>query len=80
MDSDYGPKPDIELWDELAEVFELFMRYSTQWRSGPGGLIGLDMTVFHFALERMGIKGDRFDEYVQYLGVIEAAAIQELHK
>lgn len=31
------------LWPENWQVFELFLqRLRTQWRSGPGGVIGLD--------------------------------------
>ena len=68
-------KPKIELWDENVDVFLLFQRYCTQWRMGPRGPIGLDMSVFHDALDRKGIKGNEFDDFVVDLGVIEAAAL-----
>lgn len=30
------------VWPELWPVVSLFLRCSTQWRTGPGGVIGLD--------------------------------------
>ncbi len=36
---------DYEVWPEHEEVVNMFMLCSTQWRSGPSGVIGLDYGV-----------------------------------
>ena len=33
---------DYKVWPENWESFNLFMQCATQWRVGPGGIIGLD--------------------------------------
>lgn len=77
---DFPPPPDVEVWDELLDVIFLFQQYDTQWRMGPGGPIGLDMSVFHHALDRKGIADDEYDEYIANLGIIESQALMNLHK
>lgn len=73
-------EPECEVWDEHWEALMLFTTYMTQWRTGPGGVIGLDYNVFHHALDRKGVVGDEFDDLVWQLGVIEIAALKEHHK
>lgn len=69
-------RPEVVLWDENWDVFHLYLKYARQWRCGAAGPIGLDMTVFHHALDRKGIKGDEYDEFVDLLSVIESAALE----
>lgn len=68
------------MWEELWDVIHLYSTYQNQWRTGGMGLIGLDFTVFHHALDRKGITGDEYDEYVDDLRVIENAAMLALSK
>lgn len=75
-DYELGKPKVIELWDENWDVFHLYLSYPNQWRVGAGGPVGLDMSVFHHALDRKGIKGDEFDEFVEDLLVIESAALK----
>tara|TARA_R100000781_G_scaffold86941_1_gene53503 strand:- start:120 stop:392 length:273 start_codon:yes stop_codon:yes gene_type:complete len=35
----------FEVWPEHEEVLTMYLRCSTQWRSGPSGVIGLDYGV-----------------------------------
>lgn len=36
---------DFEIWPENLDALNMFLRCQTQWRSAPGGLIGLDYAV-----------------------------------
>lgn len=68
------------MWEENWDVLALFQRYMTQWRASARGPIGLDFTVFHDALDRKGIKGDAFDEFVIKLRIIETQALHNIYK
>lgn len=46
------------LWAELWPVVHLFMRCMTQWRTGPGGLVGLD---YGAVWQMAGILGQAVD-------------------
>jgi len=70
----------IEVWDENWDVVHLFARYSTQWRAGGMGVIGLDMTVFFHELDRKRVPEDEYDEMLSKLGVIEGAALKQMNK
>lgn len=71
-------EPKCEVWDENWDVINLFVMYSAQLRMGPNGPIGLDFNVFFHELDRKGITGDAYDEYVANLRTIERAAIAKL--
>lgn len=58
----------------------LYVDYQTQWRVGVGGLLGLDYTVFHHALDRKGLPPDQYDEMLNDLRIIEAAAMSAIRK
>lgn len=73
------PEPHVEVWDENWDALSLFMTYSTQWRIGMNGPVGLDYNVFHHAMDRKGIVGDEFDKLIQDLGTIEQAALLKIH-
>lgn len=79
LPEDY-PEPLAEVWEENWDALLLYTSYMTQWRTGPGGVIGLDYNVIHHALDRKGITGELFDEYLWQIGVIEMAALKEHHK
>jgi len=70
----------VALWTENAPPLALFSRYSTQWRVGPSGAVGLDYTVFFHELDRKGVSGIAYDEMMDALRVIESAALEELHR
>jgi Phage related hypothetical protein (DUF1799). len=59
---------------------ELFSQYSRQWRTAMGGATGLDFNVFHHALDRKGVTGEDYDEWVYKLTVIESEALKQMHK
>lgn len=68
------------MWPENWDPIQLFSRNSTQWRTSAGGPIGLDYTVIHRELDRLGITGDAFDDFMWRIGVIEAEALVCLHE
>ena len=73
-------EPTVDLWSEHAAVFDLFCRLHTQWRVGAAGPIGLDYTVFFHELDRQELSRDEYDETMALLGLIERAALEEIHK
>lgn len=68
-------EPVVEVWLENWDVIDLFQMYSTQWRVGMNGPIGLDFNVLHHALDRKGITGDDYDVWLYKLKIIEAQAL-----
>jgi hypothetical protein len=70
----------VEVWDENWDVICLFTQYSSQWRTAMNGPIGLDFNVFHHALDRKGIAGEDYDEWILKLGIIEAEALKQLNR
>lgn len=71
-------EPHVDVWDENWDVLHLFRQYSTQWRVGAAGPIGLDFNVIHHALDRKGVKGDEYDEFIADMRIIEAAALRKI--
>ena len=61
-------------------MLQLFRTYSTQWRVGANGPVGLDFNVFHHALDRKGVTGEAFDEWIDKLTTIESAALAQLRR
>lgn len=45
MDESQLKSVDFGVWSENWDAVELFLRCQTQWRTGPGGVIGLDYSV-----------------------------------
>lgn len=67
--------PSVDLWPECALPIEIFSRVSSQWRVGAGGPVGLDYNVVFYELDREGLAGDKRDEVMAGIRVIEAAAL-----
>lgn len=73
-------EPHVDVLPEAWEAVDLFRRFCTQWRIGAGGPVGLDYPVFTQELERVGVGGDDYEEMMAMLGIIERAALEEIHK
>nr|WP_275584468.1 DUF1799 domain-containing protein [Stenotrophomonas sp. NLF4-10] len=67
--------PSVDLWPECTLPIEIFSRVSSQWRVGAGGSVGLDYNVVFYELDREGLEGDKRDEVMAGIRVIEAAAL-----
>lgn len=57
------------------QTFRLFNALSTQWRTGPGGVTGLDYTVIREVASLIGIKKRQIPELFPDLQVMEAEAL-----
>ena len=68
------------MWPENQPAIDLFIRNSTQWRAGAGGIYGLDYTVIYHELDRQGLSREDYDEVMASIRVIEDAALKEIHK
>lgn len=73
-------EPHVEVWDENWDVLQLYRQYSSQWRASGHGLYALDLNVFHHALDRKGVVGEEFDEYLEKLSTIESAALVQIRR
>lgn len=69
-----------EVWPENWAVFRLFSDLRTQWRSGPGGVIGLDHNVLYRELDRRGLSPHEYDDLLVDFRTLEAAALDEIYK
>jgi hypothetical protein len=69
----------FSLWADNWPAIRLFSDFSTQWRAGPAGVIGLDYNVFLHELDRRGLSRDEYDDLFGSLRVIEQVALKELH-
>jgi hypothetical protein len=74
------PEPCVEVWEENWDVIHLFKLYNNQWRMGPAGPVGLDFGVIHHALDRKGVTGDAYDDFIYDMRILEEAALTELYK
>lgn len=74
------PPPEVDVWPENWPPLQLFIRLSTQWRTGPGGPVGLDYNVLFHEMDRQSLEPDAYDDMQAQIRVIELAALDELHK
>jgi hypothetical protein len=74
------PAPEVALWPENWPPIELFNQLSTQWRTGPGGAIGLDYNVIFHELDRRSLSTHDYDEMMASIRHIERAALEEMQK
>lgn len=70
--------PQLEVWPDNSEAVGLFIQLSTQWRSGPNGLIGLDYNILPADL-RPGadVTAERRDLF-EAIRTMEHAALQQM--
>lgn len=53
----------------------MFIALSTQWRTGPGGPIGLDYNVLFSLAKHRKIEGEAFEQMLADIQVLERAAM-----
>lgn len=61
---------------ENALALNLYRRFSSQWRVGAAGAVGLDMNVFLHELDRQKLRDEDYDYALWALGVIEDEALK----
>lgn len=71
--------PEVELWAENWPPVQLFVRYSTQWRVGMAGPVGLDYVPILHDLDRRKLSCDEFDDMMDCIRMLERAALDEMN-
>lgn len=71
-------EPDVTVWPENQVAWSVFLLLQGQWRCGPGGPLGLDLSVVFNELEHRGITGEDRDDTLDALRVIEVEALKQL--
>lgn len=69
---------EFEVWPDNWPALELFLLCQTQWRTGPGGLVGLDYGAVLAMANLWAV--DRVRETMADVQVIEAAILAQLSK
>lgn len=68
-----------EVWPENWPAFSLFSRVQTQWRTGPGGPIGLDYGAIYPLLDRLHPDAPaEWDAAMADIQTMEAEALDEM--
>ena len=78
-ESDYLEE-SIMVWRENFEAVRLFIQLSTQWRVSMGGVTGLDYSAIRALFKIQGIKKKNYKQLMEDLAILEAAALDEMHK
>lgn len=68
-----------EIWPDTLQAFELFASLRTQWRGGMCGPTGLDYNVLYRKMDWMGLTAEQYDRLEADIGVMEAAALDEIY-
>lgn len=69
----------VEVWPDQHSALSLFVALQTQWRVGPGGLIGLDYNTLPIVESRLGIAPEESGELFFSLRVMEDAALAVMY-
>lgn len=69
------PPPACTVWPSNIPAVALFEALLTQWRVGPGGVIGLDYAVLPIAARSRGISPRRLPQLLPDLQVMEDEAL-----
>ncbi|MDB5967336.1 MAG: hypothetical protein JWQ72_3836 [Polaromonas sp.] len=68
------------IWPDNVHAFSVYRRlHNSQWRVGPGGLIGLDYSSLPFFLELEGVTRAEWPEVTSGVQLMECEAVY-LHR
>jgi len=75
-----GLKPEdysqeVGVWPDCWVSVAVFNTLTTQWRTGPGGPIGLDYNVLFSLAAHRKIEADALDQLLADIQIMEQAAI-----
>jgi hypothetical protein len=76
---DFAEKP-IAVWPPNRLATLVFLAMSTQWRTGAAGATGLDYGALDEVWKRLNVPRKKRDATFSDLRVIEAGALNEMHK
>lgn len=68
----------VEIWSDNLPSVEVFSAMATQWRTGPGGVIGLDYGVLPEIWRRLKVPGKDRDDVFADLRIMEDAALKAI--
>ncbi len=80
MTIDDFDEDDVLYWPDTVQAVGLFCEMDTQWRVGMGGTVGLDYGPLFHRMDRMGLEKAEFDSLFRDIQVMEAAALEEIHR
>lgn len=72
---DIGLDDDLEIWPDNWPVVRVFGDLLTQWRVGPGGLIGLDYNVIPLMFTMLDVPCVQQKSIFHDLRIMEAEAL-----
>lgn len=67
-----------EVWPENWQAFETFMRLTTQWNAGVGGLIGLRYEALYPLLDRAAADASEWEVLFDGVRAIERGALDQI--
>ncbi|WP_343728524.1 DUF1799 domain-containing protein [Duganella sp.] len=70
--------PDVEVFEDNFEAFDLFCYMGTQWMVGMGGATGLRYEVAHHKLDRANLSNDEYEARMTDLRIMEQAALKAM--
>lgn len=68
------------IFPDNAITVAIFQDMLTQWRTGPGGIIGFDYNVLPFIFRTRRIKREEREDTFDCLQIMERAAINAIHQ
>lgn len=74
-----NPPPSFVLLPDNEPAVSLLLSVATQWRTGPGGVIGLDYDTLFALLDRRGVAhADQLD-LLEAVQVMESEVLRVIH-
>lgn len=70
----------FEIWPENLPIYRLWHRVGDQWRMGQGGPVALDLVPVFHELDRMGLEGEDYDDWVDGMKAVAAGALLQIAK
>lgn len=77
---DYETDQPIGVWPENWQAYLVFNTVRTQWRTGPGGVSGLDYGALDRRIDRLDLSNDDREDLEACIQVMEIAAMAEINK
>ncbi|MFC7408709.1 DUF1799 domain-containing protein [Hydrogenophaga atypica] len=77
---DFEAEDPVEVWPENWQAFTTFMRLRTQWLLGPGGPIGLNYVPLFSLMDRLGLQGREWDDFLSDVQALEEGALDQIAK
>ena len=72
----YAADPPLGIWPENWQAFLVFNAVRTQWRTGPGGVSGLDYGALDRRIDRLDLSPEDLEACIQ---VMELAAMAQIN-